>query len=523
MTISLTKRLYIYIYITRDALSTFLELLISRGPDFGLHINRDKCEILWPSGDQEFSRFPPEIRRLDVSSNGAELLGSPLLGSKEYFDVFFKSRVDVVLDAQARLVNLDNPQVSVHLLRSCLSACKINHLLRTVPPGTADSQLARFDHGLRHTLGVITQSSISDTCWLQATLPIRLGGLGFRETLTSSSAAFLGSCHSSRQIIVRLLHQGTASPPPSTLRISGEEVASSCFNNHLGYENNSDNPNPSSNSQKSLQAQIDNKSLSLLRDICSIRGQARLNTISSIHAGAWIKAIPNEKLGLAMQKQDFITSVRIWLGIPIFPSHPNAQRCVCGHVLDTFGDHALSCGSGPTRTKRHDSLRDILWHALLTDNSDVKKEQRTGRQDSSHRPGDIYHPDFINGKPAFFDITVRNSLQPRYVVSSATSAGTAALAGEAEKDERHEEDVVSSGGLFFPLAVETLGYWTPSSLKTLKTIASKTTSCNTTSLSQAFSNLMQQLSVKLWVYNARLVHGCLQLHSCNDSFWDLPT
>ena len=142
-----------------------------------------------------------------------------------------------------------------------------------------------------------------------------------------------------------------------------------------------------------------------------------------------------------MQKQDFITSVRIWLGIPIFPSHPNAQRCVCGHVLDTFGDHGLSCGIGPTRTKRHDSLRDILWHALLTDNSDVKKEQRTGGQDSSHRPGDIYHPDFINGKPAFFDITVRNSLQPRYVVSSATSAGTAALAGEAEKDE---EDVVSS-------------------------------------------------------------------------------
>ena len=129
--------------------------------------------------------------------------------------------------------------------------------------------------------------------------------------------------------------------------------------------------------------------------------------------------------------------------------------------------------------------------------------------------------------------SVRNSLQPRYVVSSATSAqegpgyatgaGTAALAGEAEKDELHEEDVVSSGGLFFPLAVETLGYWTPSSLQTLKTIASKTTSCSTTSLSQAFSNLMQQLSVKLWVYSVRLVHGCLQLHSCNDSFWDLPT
>ena len=70
------------------------------------------------------------------------------------------------------------------------------------------------------TLGVITQSSISDTFWLQATLPIRLGGLGFRETLTSSSAAFLGSCHSSRQIIVRLLHP-LHHPQPSEFLVKG--------------------------------------------------------------------------------------------------------------------------------------------------------------------------------------------------------------------------------------------------------------------------------------------------------------
>ena len=58
----------------------------------------------------------------------------------------------------------------------------------------------------------------------------------------------------------------------------------------------------------------------------------------------------------------------------------------------------------------------------------------------------------------------------------------------------------TSGGQFYPLASETLGYWTPSSLKILKTIASKTTTCNTTSLAQAFENLMQQLSVRLWTF-----------------------
>ena len=35
--------------------------LISRGPSFDLHVNLDKCEIFWPSGDQDFADFPPEI------------------------------------------------------------------------------------------------------------------------------------------------------------------------------------------------------------------------------------------------------------------------------------------------------------------------------------------------------------------------------------------------------------------------------------------------------------------------------
>ena len=232
---------------------------------------------------------------------------------------------------------------------------------------------------------------------------------------------------------------------------------SSCFNNHLSYENNSANLNSSSNSQKSLQAQIDNKSLSLLRDIYSLRDQARLNTISSTYAGVWIKAIPNEKLSLELQKHDFITSITIWLGIPIFPSHSNTQRCVCGHILDTFGDHTLSCAMAVV-------------------------------------------------------LQVQNGM-----ILLETQTSTASLASKVEKDEHHKEDIVSLGGLFFPLVVEILGHWTPSSLP-LKTIPSKTISCSTTSLSKAFNNLMQQLSVKPWIYNARLVLGCLQLHSCNNPF-----
>ena len=37
--------------------------------------------------------------------------------------------------------------------------------------------------------------------WLQATLPIRLGGLGLREAVQSSPAAYVGSCNSTRKTV----------------------------------------------------------------------------------------------------------------------------------------------------------------------------------------------------------------------------------------------------------------------------------------------------------------------------------
>ena len=45
----------------RSAILSFLDKLISIGPDLGLHLNLSKCEICWPTGDQSFSEFLAEI------------------------------------------------------------------------------------------------------------------------------------------------------------------------------------------------------------------------------------------------------------------------------------------------------------------------------------------------------------------------------------------------------------------------------------------------------------------------------
>ena len=60
------------------------------------------------------------------------------------------------------------------------------------------------------------------------------------------------------------------------------------------------------------------------------------------------------------------------------------------------------------------------------------------------------HPDFLDGLPAYFDITVRNSLLPQFITVAATCPGAAADSGEREKDD----DVTHAGALFYPLVVE---------------------------------------------------------------------
>ena len=78
---------------------------------------------------------------------------------------------------------------------------------------------------------------------------------------------------------------------------------------------------------------------------------------------------------------------------------PFSSRCPCGSIIDSYGDHVLGCGSGNLWIKRHDALCNIVFHTLLEDHSGTRREQHCGDYDNS-RPGDVYHPDFLIGRPA---------------------------------------------------------------------------------------------------------------------------
>ena len=147
---------------SRHAASTFLNSLDQNDPAFGIHPTINKCEVFWLSGNQQFTQFDHDIRRIKVSLSVSEVLGSPIAGINHFFDNFFQNRVSKVLDAQSHLSELNAPQVELHLLRSCLSLCKLNHLLRTTPPDNIMHHLHRYDEGLRHSLQTILVCSVFD-------------------------------------------------------------------------------------------------------------------------------------------------------------------------------------------------------------------------------------------------------------------------------------------------------------------------------------------------------------------------
>ena len=168
----------------------------------------------------------------------------------------------------------------------------------------------------------------------------------------------------------------------------------------------------------------------------------------------------------------------------------------CGQIIDKFGDHSALC--------------DVLYQNLLVDNGGAHREQCCSSE-SSDRPGDVFRPHFLQGKAAYFDMSVRNSFSSQFVTSCAAEAGAAAVAGEIQKVPHYDLDVTVAGGVFYPILVETFGTWTPYSLEIIKIIARKTSLLNKLTVSKAVCNIHEQFSVCLWQYNARMILDRLHL------------
>jgi len=161
-----------------------VQLIESSGQSLGLILNRSKCEIIShspvPSG-LSISRF------CAVTPTESSLLGAPLLVGTALDSALHKSCSELSV-AENSLTSIAAHDALV-LLKSSLSTPKILHLLRS-SPCVGHQSLETIDNLLRRCVCKITNCSLSDSQWLQASLSVKAGGLGIRLASHLAPSAF---------------------------------------------------------------------------------------------------------------------------------------------------------------------------------------------------------------------------------------------------------------------------------------------------------------------------------------------
>lgn len=92
-----------------------------------------------------------------------------------------------------RLSLFDNHQAFT-LLKNCFSLLKLQYILGLTPVCNHGDELDRFDHTVKQSLTCITNVSMEGTSYTQATLPVKINGLGIRRAEGIVSLASSARC-----------------------------------------------------------------------------------------------------------------------------------------------------------------------------------------------------------------------------------------------------------------------------------------------------------------------------------------
>jgi len=169
-----------------------------------LTLTDSKCEIITTSGTCKEPMFKDYVQ---LTPHTASLLGALLLTGTT-MDMMLQEKCDDIACATNRLKLIPSHD-ALTLLKGSLCAPKLQHILRSSP--CADNHLLDvFDGHLMQGISQITNTDLTFTQRMQASLPIKMGGLGIRRVASLASSAFLASAAGTRNLQDRILFKAQA-------------------------------------------------------------------------------------------------------------------------------------------------------------------------------------------------------------------------------------------------------------------------------------------------------------------------
>ena len=461
--------------------------IIRQAASVGLELNVQKCEIICsPMKVLQEEIFGDFIR---FTLPQATLLGAPLFKGSA-MDEMLNSRCEDLRRAVARLKML-SAHDALLMLKSAISAPKVLYIMRASPCFNHPS-LELFDDLLREGLSSSANIIVSDLAWLQASLPVKDGGLGIRSVVTLAPSAYLASAAGTLELQNLILQNAEKSEDTNVHDALMEwTTRHSCP--------------PPADDQVGSQRQWDRPSVnqakdSLLNQFSDNYNRARILATASPNSSAWLSAFPISACGLRLDDGAIHVAVGLRLGVPICEPH----ECPCGSQVDARGSHCLSCRRSKGRMQRHQMINDIIYRALLkADIPSSKEPSGISRSDGKRPDGVTLHP-WKSGKPLTWDVTVIDTIADSYLASTSTIAGGAAEIAAARKCDKY--NILARTYEFCPIAFETLGPINEAGSQLLFELGRRISAITGDAREHSF--LLQRISIAIQRCNAVSFRGC---------------
>ena len=362
------------------------------------------------------------------------MLGTPVEHpfSSTFRREFLGNAVTNMEEACVLLGFLGDPQTQHTLLRYCLDACRVTHLLRSMDTTAFGAEVIRASEAVRNALNDAMGAGLDGDKWSQASLPLSKGGLGLKDPVLVQMAARMSA-------IANFWENAGNVGVPDAMKVVPQDFSRvvTGLRNRLGLHMeplstwSGGVPPPSFSkdhcSQRWWQGPIYG---ALSRSLCeagSLRDRVRLGLQQARGTTQWMQVAPSEALGSKVAGPEYRALIRWWLGVPFLSGTEVGAPCpLCSEPMDAFGDHLVCCKkNGPWQ--RHNALQGV-WHgAFLRAGIACRREVAV---EGKERPADLLLPSFDPKGPLAIDFTIRHPLPPS--VGQHTLEGAKALLRDQE-------------------------------------------------------------------------------------------
>ena len=467
--------------------------IIKSAEELGLSLNNSKSEIICHdvTTRETLTRALPGA--VVVNPESACLLGSPL-GDVSSIDICLDDKIQALSIMGARFTHLSAHDALILLCHS-FAIPKLRYLLRTAPCFLSN-RLEEYDSILRSITSSVTNTPLAqdEAAWIQASLPVKMGGLGVRRASQVAPSAYLSSSASTADLVSAILptsHQSLPVPSSNaalTLWSHGHSVPIP-----LGLD---------AFKEKKWDSIITtNTASSLLEGAGNEIERARLLAVMERDSGAWLQALPVTSVGLRMDDTTLRIAVGLRLGTTICA--PHICQC-CGVEVSAQGTHGLSCKASSGRHFRHAAMNDIIVRTMSAAGIPARLEPPGLSRSDGKRPDGMSLVPWGQGRPLVWDATCPDTFAVSYRSQATSGAGLVAALAEERKAVKYSH--LSPTYLFTPVAMETMGAIGPESRAFLRELGRRVQLESGEANSTTY--LLQRLSMAVQRGNAVAIMGC---------------